>query len=526
MKLNDWRLGTRLAGSFGIILLLLASMLMLSLWRLDSATDAVKEMMATPLAKERLLSEQLRAVAVGVTRGKAIAKSADASLEALFSDEAKASTARGNEIVKALEAFPVLAEERPLLEKFNGARRAYLAARDPMMAAKRANNTAEAERIYETQFAIVGPAYVAALNAVLDYQKKSIDAMNTAIANNAYRSKILLAAVGALAIVLGALLAMALTRSVTRPLALAVAAANEFSRGDLTQSMHSTGSDEPAQLLLAMERMRTSLSTVVAQVREGSDAVSTASAEIAQGNNDLSARTEQQASALEETAASMEQLGATVRQNADSARHANQLALEASTVAKEGGEVVAQVVVTMQGINESSRRIADIISVIDGIAFQTNILALNAAVEAARAGEQGRGFAVVATEVRSLAQRSANAAKEIKGLINSSVQRVDQGTALVDRAGSTMAAVVSSIQRVTNLVGEISASSSEQSAGVSQVGEAVTHMDQATQQNAALVEEMAAAASSLKSQAMELVQTVAVFKVGDAIRATSPLSLR
>jgi methyl-accepting chemotaxis protein len=260
-----------------------------------------------------------------------------------------------------------------------------------------------------------------------------------------------------------------------------------------------------------LQSMQSSLVQLVLQVRQGSESVATASAEIAQGNHDLSARTEQQASALEETAASMEQLSATVRQNADSAAQANQLAQSASSVAVQGGDVVAEVVTTMQGINESSRRIADIISVIDGIAFQTNILALNAAVEAARAGEQGRGFAVVASEVRSLAGRSAEAAKEIKLLISASVDRVAQGTVLVDKAGATMTEVVSAIRRVTGIVGEISAASGEQSAGVSQIGEAVIQIDQVTQQNAALVEEMAAAASSMKNQARDLVNAVAVF---------------
>jgi methyl-accepting chemotaxis protein len=260
--------------------------------------------------------------------------------------------------------------------------------------------------------------------------------------------------------------------------------------------------------------MREDLAGIVGRVREGSEGVASASAEIAQGNNDLSARTESQASTLQQTSASMIELSKTVGQNADKAREANQLAMAASTVAVHGGEVVGQVVETMRGINDASKKIADIIGVIDGIAFQTNILALNAAVEAARAGEQGRGFAVVATEVRSLAGRSADAAKEIKQLIGASVERVEQGSNLVDQAGVTMGEVVNSIKRVTDLIGEISAASDEQSQGVAQVGEAVTQMDQVTQQNAALVEEMAAAASGLKSQAQELVQTVAVFKLG------------
>ena len=308
-------------------------------------------------------------------------------------------------------------------------------------------------------------------------------------------------------------LAVAFVRSITGPVAQAVSVASAVAEGNLTVEVRVQGSNELGQLMQALAQMRDHLSSVVASVRQGSEGVATASAQIAAGNHDLSSRTESQASALEQTAASMEQLSATVKQNADSARQANQLAMNASTVAIKGGDVVAQVVDTMKGINESSRRISDIIQVIDGIAFQTNILALNAAVEAARAGEQGRGFAVVASEVRSLAGRSAEAAKEIKSLISASVERVEHGTTLVDNAGATMTEVVNSIRRVTAIMGEISAASNEQSLGVSQVGEAVTQMDQVTQQNAALVEEMAAAATSLKSQAQELVQTVAVFKL-------------
>ncbi|MBX9817574.1 MAG: MCP four helix bundle domain-containing protein [Burkholderiaceae bacterium] len=339
--------------------------------------------------------------------------------------------------------------------------------------------------------------------------------------NHATKARTIMLTAMVVALAVAAAAALWLIGSITKPIRTVVALADQIAEGNLSESITVDSTNETGQLMAALQRMQAKLSEVVSQVRSGSESVATASAEIAQGNHDLSARTEHQASALEETAASMEELGSTVKQNAESAREANQLALNASKVAIRGGDVVGQVVETMKGINESSRKIADIISVIDGIAFQTNILALNAAVEAARAGEQGRGFAVVASEVRSLAGRSADAAKEIKTLIGTSVERVEQGTALVDQAGSTMTEVVSAIKRVTDIMGEISAASSEQSSGVSQVGEAVGQMDQATQQNAALVEEMAAAASSLKSQANELVQVVAVFKLGASNGSTA-----
>lgn len=292
----------------------------------------------------------------------------------------------------------------------------------------------------------------------------------------------------------------------------ATSLAQSVANGDLCRPITLKPGDNHS-MMAQLKHMQESLAKVVGDVRRGAEGVASASVQIAQGNHDLSARTDNQASALEQTAASMEELDATVKQNAESARQANQLAVNASGVAKRGGEVVAEVVQTMKGINQSSHKISEIISVIDGIAFQTNILALNAAVEAARAGDQGRGFAVVASEVRSLAGRSAEAAKEIKALISASVERVDQGTALVDQAGSTMQEVVDSIRRVTDIMGAISVASDEQSTGVSQVVEAISQMDQVTQQNATLVEEMATAAQSLNARAQELVQTVTIFKL-------------
>jgi methyl-accepting chemotaxis protein len=310
------------------------------------------------------------------------------------------------------------------------------------------------------------------------------------------------------------LLSWKLAQHMTAPIVSAVAVADRLAQGDLTCAVEPRGNDESIQLLQSLSRMRDQVAAMVCEVKDNAERVAVASAEIAQGNNDLSSRTEQQSSSLERTASSMTQLGATVRQNADNAGQADQLAQNASQVAESGGQVVAQVVDTMRGIHESSRKIVDIIGVIDGIAFQTNILALNAAVEAARAGEQGRGFAVVASEVRSLAGRSAEAAKEIKGLIGVSVERAEAGTELVNRAGQTMSEVVTAIRRVSDIVAEISQASAEQSEGVNAVGVAVSDMDQTTQQNAALVEQSAAAAESLRAQAAQLVQAASAFKVG------------
>jgi methyl-accepting chemotaxis protein len=321
-------------------------------------------------------------------------------------------------------------------------------------------------------------------------------------------------ALGILAVVLGIGFAVYITRSIVGPIRDAVAIADRVSSGDLGSVISVTSRDETGQLMTALQKMNGSLLDIVSQVRIGTDTIATASAEIAAGNLDLSSRTEQQASSLEETASSMEELTSTVRQNAENARRANSLAAQAAGIAGQGGAVIAQVVGTMSEINASSRKIVDIIGVIDSIAFQTNILALNAAVEAARAGEQGRGFAVVATEVRNLAHRSAAAAKEIKGLIDDSVQKVAAGTSLVDDAGATMGNIVQSISLVTGIMGEISLASDEQSAGIEQVNQAINGMDQVTQQNAALVEQASAAAEAMQDQAARLANVVSVFKTG------------
>ncbi len=408
------------------------------------------------------------------------------------------------------------------------------ALREPADLARQALALAGEKIVTQEQLSYSGPEYVAFLTRAIDAQFKLLDAATNTLdvmlqvrVSSARRDlAAILGSVLALA-GLGAGLGVLVARSISAQLGGepgdVVAATNAIAEGDLGSAI-SIRPGAQASILAAMSRMQQSLHRVVGRVRSNAEGVASASAQIAQGNQELSQRTEEQASALEQTAAAMEQLGGTVKQSADNAKQANQLALGASAVAIKGGEVVGRVVDTMKGINDSSKKIADIISVIDGIAFQTNILALNAAVEAARAGEQGRGFAVVASEVRSLAGRSAEAAKEIKSLITASVERVEQGTRLVDQAGATMTEVVSSIKRVTDIMGEISSASSEQSAGVAQVGEAISQMDQATQKNAALVEESAAAAESLKAQAQELVQAVAVFRLshGEQQQAATP----
>jgi methyl-accepting chemotaxis protein len=382
----------------------------------------------------------------------------------------------------------------------------------PALVALRGNDLVAAKKLVTDRIRPLNAPLRDDIDALIKVQMESAKAnYDESVAN--FESVLLLSV---LSIVLGIVFAVSwgtvLVRSLSRSLLVVSGAAESAAQGDLTQMVVVEGKDEISLVLGAIAEMQSNLIQTVSMVRDGAEGVATASEQIASGNNDLSARTESQASALQQTAASMEQLSATVQQNAENARTANALAMTASTVASQGGAVVAQVVDTMRHINESSRKIEDIIGVIDGIAFQTNILALNAAVEAARAGDHGRGFAVVATEVRSLAGRSAEAAKEIKSLIGASVAQVAQGTALVDRAGATMTEVVNSIERVTALVGEISIASGEQAAGVQQVGEAVMQMDEVTQQNAALVEEMAAAASSLTQQARDLLMSISVFK--------------
>ena len=408
-------------------------------------------------------------------------------------------------------------QEKELLDQISKAEGAYRAAMAKMQEMKAAGTA-----ITEIDSAIngadreLGAAFSGLLKIAKDSTRLTSQSLDTSIS----RAEQIGILIGCITALLAAGCAVLATRAITRPLNEAVKIAQTVAAGDLTSRIEVTSKDETGQLLQALRDMNASLQHIVAQVRTGSDAIVTASSQIASGNLDLSSRTEQQAGSLEETASSMEELTSTVKQNGDNARQANQLALSASDVASKGGKVVSQVVETMGSINESAKKIVDIIGVIDGIAFQTNILALNAAVEAARAGEQGRGFAVVATEVRNLAQRSASAAKEIKALIGDSVEKVETGSKLVSQAGTTMEEIVSSVKRVTDIMGEIASASGEQEAGIGQINQAITEMDNVTQQNAALVEESAAAAASLQEQAASLAKVVSMFKLDAMLAAT------
>ena len=509
--MNNFKIGTRLGLAFGLVLLITAAIATLGVWRLAVLKDASVQIANVEMERNALAQEWKAAIDLNWVRASASLKATDEAYVQSLSADMTATSQRASEAQKKLEALVDDPRGKELLERVAATRSAYVGARAKLLERKKAGEDVFA--LVDSELKPLASAYLQSLADVADNTRNQLKEFETTNIASAEVSQWTLALGAVASVLLGALFALWTARSIVVPVQRAVQTADEISHGNLSQNIQTEGRDEMAQLLRSLGAMQHNLARIVGHVRSGSESVATASQEIAQGNHDLSARTEQQASALEETAASMEELNSTVRQNADNARQANQLAQSASTVAVRGGEVVGQVVGTMKGIHDSSNKIADIIGVIDSIAFQTNILALNAAVEAARAGEQGRGFAVVASEVRSLAGRSADAAKEIKTLISDSVERVSAGTTLVDQAGATMAEVVSAIRRVTDLMGEISAASSEQSQGVAQVGEAVTQMDQVTQQNAALVEEMAAAASSLNNQAQDLVSTVAFFKL-------------
>jgi methyl-accepting chemotaxis protein len=517
------KLGTKLGLAFAILVLLTVAVGGFGLRQLSSVNARAQEIADDRLPSVKALGE-LQAVAGRLRRQEADhVLSVSGEEMSKVEKEMRQSQAAFVDKQQAYERQISSTEERSGYEAFKQRRDAWLAQHDKLMELSSSEDGLrdEVKSFYRGPSRSAFLAMVAELDKLVEFNDRAAEA-SAAAAHAAFETALLWTCVlMATAVALASALGFGIVRNVIRQLggepADASALAQRVAAGDLSVPIALRAGDQ-SSLLAALKRMQDSLTTLVAGVRSNAEQVAAAAAQISQGNSDLSGRTEEQASALEQTAASMEQLAATVKKNADNAVQGNHLALTASQVVTQGGEVVSQVVETMKDINASSRKIAEIIGVIDDIAFQTNILALNAAVEAARAGEQGRGFAVVAGEVRSLAQRCAAAAREIKGLIQTSVERVEQGTELVDRAGATMSEVVLSIRRVTSLMGEISTASAEQSAGVAQVGEAVSEMDRATQQNAALVEESAAAAQSLELQAQQLVNTVAVFKLAHSLR--------
>jgi methyl-accepting chemotaxis protein len=511
MRISDWKIGTRLALAFAIVIALLCASLISSVAVLDRI-GATMEQVVNDSYAQIALSNRIKEVGDrgAMTLGRMLLAT-DPERQKKYADEYASIRAANTENLKQLEQSLDGPEARAIFEEQGQARKVYGAQVRKVLDLIAAGKREEAMALYEGELAEPQAKYYALLDKMVAHHVKGMldDVKDTKAQSR--RAVYQMVGVSLLAIVLGIVTALLITRSVTRPIDRAIDLAEAVAAGNLTYRIQHVGRDEVGRLTAALQRMVESLHGIVTQVRTGADSIHAAADDVSNGNQDLAVRTEQQASALQETASAMEQLTAAVKLSTDSAGNANRSAVSASGVAAEGGQVVGQVVHTMTSISASSRRIVEIIGVIDSIAFQTNILALNAAVEAARAGEQGRGFAVVAAEVRSLAQRSALAAKEIKTLIDDSAHQVDAGSRMVEQAGTTMQEVVSSIERVSQVVAEITASSQEQSAGIEQVNVAISQMDDSTQRNAALVEQSAAAARSLQQQARQLNDVVRAF---------------
>jgi methyl-accepting chemotaxis protein len=540
----------RLVLGFGIVLLLTLVLAIASIWRLHVGVEQVQVIVEDALVQQRLVEEWQQLSKSNAVHTLVLVRSPDPAVQKFVQDEIKAQSARVSDIQKNVEQATRQEPGKSLLEEISAKRKAVVSLREDIMqkaeagnreamevvteakpgsheaadaqAAARARNREAVDAIIEGKLKPALADYQASIKKLQDLENARVDDLGHEVEASYRFNRLLLIGLSLLTLVLGVMIGRTINTSIISPINYAIKVVGRVAQGDLVKRKNDLidmvpgdAQDEPGRLMVGIRTMTEELRKIVGDVRMGTDAMMVATSEIASGNADLSARTESQASSLEETASSMEELTSTVKQNADNARQANQLVVSASESAVKGGQVVSKVVDTMGSIKDSSRKIVDIIGVIDSIAFQTNILALNAAVEAARAGEQGRGFAVVASEVRNLAQRSAGAAKEIKALIGDSVEKVELGNKLVDQAGTTMQEIVTSVKMVADIMSEISAASQEQSSGIEQVNQAVGQMDEMTQQNAALVEQAAAAAESLHDQGKKLSTVVSTFKMGD-----------
>ncbi len=517
MSINNLRVATKLWLAVAIIVISLASLIGFAALRSARLQAETETLLAGMNARVKAANTWAGLTEANAARTLAVMTTFDPSVEGLFNDAIAATAAKIAAVQKSIESMPLGKEEQAQMQKIAASRKAMLDLQGKAAQLKTEGKSEEAQKLVNEQYNPAVAAYLATLRELVQVEEQ---ATANVVADMAQaRALTVKIAGGFIALLLLGILGGAfwLIRSIRQPLAQANELASCIAQGDLSARIDTSRADEFGELMKSLATMQESLARMVQQVRESTDSIATASAEIATGNHDLSVRTEQTSSNLQATASSMDHLTNTVQHSADNARQASTLAANASQVAEKGGSVVQQVVSTMDEINVSSRKISDIIGVIDGIAFQTNILALNAAVEAARAGEQGRGFAVVASEVRSLAGRSAEAAKEIKGLIGTSVAKVESGARLVADAGSTMNEIVQSVKRVTDVISEITAAAAEQSAGIAAVNQSIGNLDQMTQQNAALVEQSAAAAQSMREQADQLAQAVAVFKINALI---------
>ncbi len=509
------RIGRRITGAFAVVVALTAISAVFSQVRLAEVRALSSELTTEQAERTSLAYRWRQNIALNSSRTTMLTLLNDAALTQPLQDKITATTNDTAEIQKRYAVLETTADGKAMQAQLSDLRLQYLAARDVLIKAG-AGGSSIAAAIEKgkatTAFAEVCDRYIGVADKLVAFEQKRTEADGAAIASAVTATEVVGIGCAIVCVLFSIALGMVLTRSIVGPVKSAQRAADRIAAGDLTGDCRADGTDESAQLVTSLGKMQDALKRIVREIRSSTEQIQVASTEVASGNQDLSARTEQTAGSLQQAASSMDELTSTMRHSADAATQAHGLANSASQIATRGGSVVSQVVSTMDEINSSSKKIADIIGVIDGIAFQTNILALNAAVEAARAGEQGRGFAVVAGEVRSLAQRSAEAAKEIKTLIGASVEKVESGARLVQDAGSTMQEIVSAVRRVSEVLGEITTAASEQAGGIQLVNDAVNNVDQMTQQNAALVEQSAAAAESMRDQAGKLAKTVEQFR--------------